>query len=360
MAMLVYVGTFTEPGGAEGIYLYRLDSATGALAPIHTVAGLNSPTWVALHPSRRYLYAVERHVDDDGLRTGAVTAFAVEPETGRLSLLNRRPSYGVSPCYVSIHPSGRYAFAANYQSGHVAALPIGPDGQLGDATSVHHHQGSGPVARRQEGPHAHFITPDPAGRFVLACDLGIDKIMIYRFDPSNGTLEPNDPPFGAAPLGSGPRHLAFHPSGRFAYVINELASTMSAYAYDVTRGALELIETISTLPAGFSGSSSGAQVVVHPSGQYVYGSNRGHDSIAIFRIDQQSGRLTPLGHQPTQGRTPRNFNLDPSGSLLLAANQQSGSIVAFRVNAQTGGLTPTGAVTPVPAPVCIVFHELPD
>jgi 6-phosphogluconolactonase len=285
-----------------------------------------------------------------------VTAFAVDPDTGGITLLNRQSSCGVSPPYVSVHPSGRYAFAANYASGHVCALPIHDDGTLGEATSVILHAGSGPVPNRQAGPHAHFITPDPTGRYVLACDLGIDKVMVYRFDPDDGKLAPNDPPFAALPPGSGPRHLAFHPGGGFVYVINEIASTLSAFAYDGAQGAMQLLQTISTLPEGFGESNSCAQIVAHPNGRFVYGSNRGHDSIASFAVDETTGRLTPIGHEPTRGKTPRNFNLDPSGAFLYAANQESDTIVVFRVDADTGRLTPTGDVIENPNPVCVIFR----
>jgi 6-phosphogluconolactonase len=354
--MFVYVGTSTEPGGAEGIYVYRMDPTTGALTRLHTISGLNSPTWVALHPTRPFLYAVERQVDEEGLRTGAVTAFAIDESSGALAVLNRKPSCGVSPPYVSVHPSGHFAFCANYGSGHVASLPIREDGHLGDAVTIILHEGSSVHPQRQTGPHAHFISPDPSGNYVLACDLGLDKVMIYRVNQSSGALMPNDPPFAQLQPGAGTRHLAFHPSGRHVYVINEIDSTIGAFAYDPGRGAMTHLQTISTLPAGFDGTSHTAQIVVHPNGRFVYGSNRGHDSIAIFAVDQLDGTLTPAGHVPTQGRTPRNFNLDPSATFLYAANQNGNTIVTFRVDAQTGALTPTGQVTENPGPTCIVFR----
>ncbi|MGH2371587.1 MAG: lactonase family protein, partial [Chloroflexota bacterium] len=251
MATFVYIGTYTAQGKAEGIYVYRMDDASGALEHVQTVSGLNSPTFLALHPQQPFLYAVERQGNFEGLNTGAVSAFAVDPATGHLTLLNRQPSGGVSPCYVSVHPSGRHVFAANYVSGHVAALPIEADGQLGAATDVVQHKGKGPNPQRQAGPHAHFITPDPAGKYVLACDLGIDQVLVYRWDGAAGQLVPNDPPSARANPGAGPRHLAFHPSARFVYVLNEIASTLSAFAYDPEHGTLALLETVSTLPEGF-------------------------------------------------------------------------------------------------------------
>jgi 6-phosphogluconolactonase len=243
-------------------------------------------------------------------------------------------------------------FAANFQSGHVAALPIAPDGSVGAATSVVQHEGRGPLPN-QAGPHAHFVTSDPAGAFVLACDLGVDKVFVYRLD--GGRLVPNDPPHAALPPGSGPRHLAFHPNGRLVYVINQIASTLTVCAYDAPRGALDPLQTLSTLAGGYAGQHSAAHVLVHPSGRFVYGSNRGPDTVAVFAVDAASGRLRLVQHVATQGKSPRNFAIDPSGTLLLAANEQSDVIVAFRIDPDTGRLAPTGATTPAPSPTCIVF-----
>lgn len=353
---LVYVGAYTGPERAEGASVFRLDPETGALDHLQTVTGLNSPTFLALHPQRDFLYAVERQVSEPGLETGAVTSFAVDPREGTLTRLNRQPSGGTSPCYVSVHPSGRFAFAANYASGHVASYPVEADGRLGEPVSVVHHEGRGPNPQRQDGPHAHSIVPDPGGRFVLACDLGIDRVLVYRLG-ADGALLANDPPAGIANPGSGPRHLAFHPSRRFVYVVNELDSTVTLYRYDGERGALENEQTVSGLPPDFRGQSHAAQIIVHPSGGYVYASNRGHDSVAVFAVDDASGHLTPRGHTPTGGRTPRNFNVHPAGRLLLAGSQDDGRIVAFRIDPASGALSPTGQVTETPAPVCIVFRE---
>jgi 6-phosphogluconolactonase len=357
MTSLVYVGTYTGAGKAEGIGVFRLDTETGALDPVQTVAGLNSPSFLALHPSRPLLYAVERQVDEPGLQTGAVTGFAVDPGAGTLTRLNRQPSGGASPCYVSVHPSGDYVFAANYASGHVASYGVGEDGSVGPPISVVHHQGRGPNPRRQEGPHAHSIVPDPGGRFVLSCDLGIDRVLIYRLSPE-GALLPNDPPAGVANPGAGPRHLAFHPSRRFVYVVNEIDSTVTAYAYDGERGRLDAIQTVSTLPPGYAEVSHTAQIIVHPSGRFVYASNRGHDSIAVFAVDEASGLLSARGQTSTGGRTPRNFNVHPDGGLLLAANQDGDTVVPFRIDPASGALTPTGRVTETPSPVCIIFREV--
>lgn len=354
-SLLVYVGTYTGPGRAEGIGLLRLDATTGALTGRDTVRGVENPSFLALHPQRPLLFAVEETGSYQGMASGAVSAFAIDPASGGLRFLNRQATHGAAPCYVSVEPSGQYVLVANYTSGNVAVLPIGPDGSLGTATHVVQHEGRGPHPRRQEGPHAHFISPDPAGAFILACDLGIDKVLVYRLDRAAGRLVPNEVPYGQVASGEGPRHLAFHPGGRFVYVLNEIGSSVSTFAYDGERGTLTHRQTLSTLPPGFAGRSSCAQIVVHPSGRWLYASNRGHDSIALFAIDQESGSLAPLGHEPTQGRTPRNFNIDPSGTYLLAANQESHTIVTFRIDQESGRLVPTGHVVQTPAPVCLVF-----
>ena len=353
--LYVFVGTYTRTmphvrGKAEGIYIFRLDRATGALTPAGEMLGLSNPSYLAFDPTERYLYAV------DETDQGKVGAFAVDPATAALTRLEQHvSSEGDVPCYLSVDPSGRWVLVANYTSGHIATLPIQADGSLGDAVQVVRHQGHS-VHPRQASAHAHWISVDPAGRYVLATDLGLDQVLVYHFDPEYGTLTPNDPPACDLPPGSGPRHIAFHPSGRFAYVINEIASTVTACAYDGVEGVLRPLQTLSTLPADFQGESTTAAIRVHPSGRFVYGSNRGHDSLALFRVDEADGTLTPLGHTPTQGRNPRDFNLDPTGTFLIAANQDSDTLVTFRVDAATGRLTPTGDVTPALTPVCIVFY----
>jgi 6-phosphogluconolactonase len=357
MPLYVYVGAYTGPGRAEGISVFQMNGSTGALAHVQTLAGIENPSFLALHPQRPYLYAVNEVASYQGQPGGAVSAFGVDTATGRLSLLNQQASHGTLPCHLSLDPSGAFVLVANYGSGSLAVLPVQEDGRLGPATDVVQHAGRGPHPRRQEGPHAHFITPDPAGAFILACDLGIDRIMIYRLDHAQGKLVANEIPYGQVSSGAGPRHLAFHPSGRYAYVINELDSTVSAFAYDGARGALQVIQTVSTLPPDFHGANTCAHVLVHGGGRFLYGSNRGHDSIAIFAIDQDTGRLSPVGHEPTRGRTPRNFNVDPSGAFLLAANQNSNSIVTFRIDPVSGRLAAAGPVTESPAPVCIQFGQ---
>lgn len=355
--MDVYVGTYTGPGRGEGIGVFSMDAATGGLAHLQTVSGVDNPSFLALHPRGPYLYAVNESPGEGGGPPPGVSAFAVHPATGRLTLLNRRPSHGTAPCYVSLHPQGGYAFVANYGDGTLAVYPVQSDGRLGEASEVVQHAGSGPHPRRQQGPHAHSVRADPAGRFVLACDLGIDKILIYRLDVASGRLFPHHPPFAVAPPGGGPRHIAFHPGGGYLYVNNEIDSSLTVFAYDGARGTLQARQTLSTLPAGYSGPNSTAQVAVHRSGKTVYVSNRGHDSIAVFAVEGATGELTPLGHVPTQGKTPRNFNIDPGGRFLYAANQNSDTIVVFRIDPVTGALRPTGQVTQTPVPVCIVFRD---
>jgi 6-phosphogluconolactonase len=353
-----YVGTYTShqpfmQGRALGIYVCRLNRSSGVLELSDTTTNVPNPSFLALHPSRPFLYAVNELPEVDGRPGGAVSAFSIDPASGALQYLNRASTGGAAPCHLSVDRSGRFVLAANYGGGSVAVLPILDDGRVGPATAFVQHQGSSVNPRRQEGPHAHAIIVDLSNRFALACDLGIDKVLVYRFDPVNGTLAPNDPPWAQLQPGSGPRHLEFHPNGRYLYVINELGSTVTVFAWDGDRGALKELQTIPTLPEGFTGTNHCADIHVHPSGQFVYGSNRGHDSIVIYAVDAQYGTLTLVGHEPTQGRTPRNFALDPAGTFLFAANQATDTIVTFRIDAETGRLSATGHVVNVPSPVCV-------
>jgi 6-phosphogluconolactonase len=350
----IYIGTYTS-APSQGINVGQLDLADGGLKLEGVAAETKNPSFLAVHPNRRFLYAVGEIADFAGKRTGAVSAFRIVPATGRLELLNQQSSGGAGPCHVTVDPTGRNVLAANYSGGSVSVLPIRKDGTLGAATAFVQHEGSGADPRRQQGPHAHSINLDAANRFAFAADLGLDKIMIYRFDPAAGTLNANDPAWAAVAPGSGPRHFAFHPSAKFAYVINELKSTLTAFRYEAARGALDELQTLSTLPAGPVEGNTTAEVQVHPSGKFVYGSNRGHDSIAVFAVDAASGQLKPVEHESTQGKTPRNFGIDPTGQFLLACNQGSNSIVGFRIDQQTGELTPTGQKLDVPSPVCVKF-----
>lgn len=356
-AVRVYIGTYTR-GQSQGIYVSRLDLDSGRLQPPELAAETANPSFVALHPGRPLLYAVGEMGSLEGKKTGAVSAFSVNRASGKLTLLNRQSSRGVGPCHVTVDPSGRNVLVANYGGGSVACLPIRPDGRLGEATSAIQHEGSSVDPRRQQGPHAHSINVDAAGRFAFVADLGLDKVLVYRLDAAAGKLTPNEPPGTRLPPGSGPRHFAFHPTGRFAYVINELSSTVTAFEYDARRGTLGTLQTVSTLPEGFDGRNSTAEVQVHRSGRFLYGSNRGHDSIACFTIDAATGKLTAIDYESTQGRTPRNFGIDPTGRYLLAANQSTDNVVVFRIDHQTGQLRPTGQPLAVPTPVCVKMTSL--
>ncbi len=351
----VYVGTYTSPTtGSKGIYLVDLDTRSGELTDRGLVAAeVKSPSFLAVHPSRRFLYAVSELNEFQGQKAGAVSAFAIDAQTGKLTLLNQQPSGGQGPCYVTVDPTGKCVLTANYTTGTVAALPIDEEGRLGQPTAVAHHTGSGPNAKRQQGPHAHSINLDPAGRFAFAPDLGVDKVFIYRFAGGDRWLLATDPPATQIAPGSGPRHFAFHPTGRFAYVINELNSTITAFSYDADRGLLEELQTIPTLPKDFVGRNFPADIHVHPTGKFLYGSNRGHDSIAVFTVDELTGRLTAVGYASTRGKNPRNFAIDPSGRWLLAANQDSNTVVVFRIDAQRGLLTAKDGTLAMPSPVCL-------
>jgi 6-phosphogluconolactonase len=351
---LVYFGTYTGPK-SQGIYVSHLDPTTGLLTAPELAGAVSSPSFVAIHPSHQFLYAVNEVSTFQGKKAGAVTAFAIEPRTGKLTLLNQQSSGGSGPCHLNVDRTGRNVLVANYGGGSCAVLPIDQDGRIGAATTFIQHRGSSMDKRRQEGPHAHGAYFDPANRFAFVPDLGLDHVMIYKFDPAQGSLVANEPPFGSVPPGSGPRHLAFDPTGKYVYVINEMLCTVTAFTYDAARGSLAPIHTVSTLPSGeqLLPSFSTAELEVHPSGRFLYGSNRGHDTIAVFAIDQQTGRLTPIQHQSTQGKTPRGFGIDPTGRWLFAANQDSDTVVGFRIDENTGRLSPTGQTVHVGMPVCV-------
>jgi 6-phosphogluconolactonase len=352
--LIMYVGTYTR-GKSEGIYLYRMNAASGEVQPLGIAKDIANPSYLAIDGNRKFLYSVNETNQFSGKPTGAVTAFAIDQRTGELRKLNQQSSQGTSPCYITVDPSGKYVLVANYGNGSLAVLPIKSDGSLGESVDVVQHRGSGQNPRRQEGPHAHCIILDRSGKYAFAADLGIDKVMIYRFDAKAGKLTPNSSPFAQTKPGAGPRHFVIHPGGKFAYVINELDSSLTAFAYDNSKGALKEVQTVSTLPEGFQGNNSCADVHVHPSGRFLYGSNRGHDSIVAFTIDERTGNLSYLAHESTQGKTPRNFALDPTGAFLLAANQNSDTVTTFRIDQKTGKLKPAGLVTEVPTPVCLKF-----
>jgi 6-phosphogluconolactonase len=355
----VYVGTYTDGDRGRGIYLMELDVLAGKLDAPRLAAASPDPSFLAIHPNREFLYAVNESGEIQGRRDGGVSAFAIDQGKGTLELLNQQLSAGSGPCHLVVDRQGQNVLVANYGSGSVGCLPIERDGRLRPATTKIQHRGQGADPGRQSGPHAHSINLDAAARYAVAADLGLDKVFIYDFDPAQGRLSPHRPPFAEVAPASGPRHFAFHPEGRFGYVINEMANTVTAFAYDPDNGALVEIQTISTLPAGFRGRSHTAEVRVHPTGKFLYGSNRGHDSIAIFAIDPTTGKLTSAGFEPTQGRNPRNFAIDPTGALLLAENQGSNTIVVFRIDPQSGALKPTGQTVKIAKPVCIKMIPRP-
>ncbi|QDT74185.1 lactonase family protein [Lacipirellula limnantheis] len=354
-ALRIYIGTYTGSSGSQGIYQAELNVADGALKLVGLAGEAKNPSFIALPPSAKFLYAVSEVDDYDDSRGGALSAFAVDAATGNLELLNHQSSGGAGPCFVSLDKSGKHALVANYGGGSVAVLPIDAAGKLQPASCFIQQEGSGPDKSRQEGPHAHCIKLDAANRFALACDLGADKVFIYRFDPASGKLTVADQPWMETEPAAGPRHLAFHPSGKWVYVVNELNSTLTAAAYDGEAGTLKRLQSLSTIPAGGVPGNSGAEVVAHPNGKFVYSSNRGDNSIAMFAIDRQTGKLTSLGQHPVGGKTPRNFNIDPSGKFLLAAAQDSDRIVVHAIDQATGKLTQTEHSIDVPMPVCIKF-----
>jgi 6-phosphogluconolactonase len=349
----VYVGTYTD-GASRGIYRFELDTASGAATAPVLAGESRNPSFLVLNPIGRVLYAVNEVADFDGANTGAVSAFGIDPSSGALTLLNQQPSGGADPCHLVVDRLGHHALVANYSGGTVAVLPLTADGRLERPTAVRHHAGSGPDKARQEGPHAHAIVLDAAERYAFEADLGADRIYGYRFDAGAGNLESIQPGETALEPGSGPRHLAWHPSGRYLYVVNELRSTIAVFRYDAVRGSLALIQTITTLPAGFTGPNTAAEVAVDADGRFLYSSNRGHDSLAVFALDDWSGTLTSAGHNPTGGRTPRHFAIDASGRWLLVANQGSDSIAVFHVDPATGRPSPSGRVR-VPKPACVLF-----
>jgi 6-phosphogluconolactonase len=352
--LLVYVGTYTS-GKSEGIYLYRLNVSSGELKHVATTTGVKDPSYLAIAPSGRFLYAVNELEEFAGEKSGAVSSFAIEPRTGELSFLNQRPSSGGAPCYLAMDRTESFVLVANYVGGNVAVLPVERDGSLALASDVKQDQGSSINAARQQGPHAHCIVLDPTNRFAYACDLGADKIMSFSFDVRQGKLIANEPPWMKVKAGAGPRHLVFHPSGKFAYVVNELQATITVFAHDGNTGKLKELQTVAALPPDFKEENTSADIHLSPDGKFLYSSNRGHDSIATFRINPQNGSLIFIAHERTGGKTPRNFAIDPTGTFLLVANQHSDNIVAFRRDRRTGRLSATGHVAEVPSPVCLKF-----
>lgn len=363
---LAYVGTYSEPilfgtgqvvqGRGKGIYRFRFDPEAGALELDGITEGVRNSSYLAFDPGRRFLYCVNEFKEFEGMASGAVSAFAIDPDTGDLRFLNMKASHGTDPCHLTVDATGRFLLVANFASGSVCVLPINADGSLADASQVIQHEGSSVDPKRQAGPHAHAVTLDRANRFLFVPDLGMDKVMIYAFDATSGRLTANPAqPFLATKPGAGPRQMAMHPGGALAYLINELNSTVTACRYNSDAGSLSEIGTVSTLPAGFDGDSTCAEIQIAPSGRFLYGSNRGHNSIAIFAIDPDAGTLTPVGHESTRGEIPRNFEVSPTGAFLAAANQDSNTVVMFRVDQETGRLTATGNVVEAGTPICVRF-----
>jgi len=352
----VYFGTYTAKI-SKGVYAYRFQPSSGKLTAIGPVAEAPNPSFLAFSPDQRHLYLVNWK-GSDLIKGNTVSAYAVDGHTGKLTFLNKVNSRGEMPTHLTVDSSGRMVLAVNYGSGSVTAFKVLPDGRLSDATSFDQHQGSSVVKERQEGPHAHAVVLSADNRFAFVADLGLDKVFSYRVDPAKAAFTSNDPPFVKVHPGAGPRHLAFHPNGKFLYANNEIDSTVTAFAYDHDRGGLKEVQTLSTLPADFKGQNSTAEIQADAAGKFLYVSNRGHDSIAVFAIDPANGRLTPVEHVSTQGKTPRNFSLDPTGSYLFAANENSSTVVVFRVDANSGRLKSTGQVLEVPSPSCVVFRKV--
>ena len=361
---LLYVGTYSERvrhasgevarGGARGIHTLRLDHATGTLSEVGAVTSRN-PSYLAFDSRRRFLYAVNELKEHDGTFGGMASAFAIDAASGGLVALNSVASHGTDPCHLAVDPSGRNLLVGNYSSGHVTVLPIAADGSLCAASQVIAHEGSSVDPLRQTGPHVHYVAFDASGTRVFVADLGLDRIVAYRLDAARGLLASADPPFVATAPGVGPRQIVLHPGGRHAYVLNELAASITTCGYDGMTGRLVPGRTVSMLPVGFTGHRSGAELRIAPSGRFLYASNRGHDSIAIFAIAGDDGNLVPLGHVATLGTTPRHFDLSPDGGFLVVANQDSGSVVPFRVDPATGALQPAGQGVALGAPVCVRF-----
>lgn len=357
----VYFGTNTNArNGSKGIYAARFNAASGELTKPELAAEAGNPGFLAVHPSRKYLFAVGDITGPDGKKGGGISSFSIDPQTGKLTLLSQQSSVGAGPCHVNVDATGRMAALANYGGGSVASYAISADGRLSDAASFIQHEGSSIDPKRQTGPHAHSVNFSPDNRFAFACDLGLDKVLIYKVDPATGKMAPNEPAFAKTPAGGGPRHLAFHPSGKFVFVNNEMAMTETVFAYDAATGGMTEVQTVSTLPEADRGKPgfSTAETLAHPNGRNVYVSNRTHDTIAVFACDPATGRLTLIQNVPVEGQIPRNICLDPTGKWLIAAHQNSGTAAVFKVDTESGRLTFTGRKVEVPGSICVRFVEM--
>lgn len=354
---LMFIGTYTRTT-SRGIYSVRLDLANGTLGAPQLAAEAQNPTFLALAPDKKHLYAGGELRGTIANPQGGVTAFAVDATAGTLQFLNQQPTGGGGTTHVAVDATGRMATVANYGSGYVAALPIGADGRLGERSAYFDLQGPlGPNTARQDKSHAHSVTFSPDNRFLFADALGLDRVFVYRVDPAHAALTPNDPPFAIAPPGVGPRHSKFSADARFFYLLNEMGGSICVYAYDAARGGLTLKQTIPTLPADFHGENTCAEIRLHPNGRFLYASNRGHDSLAVYTRDPAAGTLTLVEIVPSGGKHPRNFALSPDGRWLVCANRDTDNLVVFRVDAATGRLTPTGHTATVGLPVCVLFYD---
>jgi 6-phosphogluconolactonase len=367
-ASICYVGTYTNTSAkSQGIYLFKLQgsqqqevSQNVMLAPLGLAAETENPSYLVIDAKRPLLFCVNETSNFGGKPAGAVSSFSIDRDTGKLTLINQQSSLGTDPCHLTLDQTGKFLLAANYSSGSVVVIPVDENGKLGEKTDFVQHTGSGVNKQRQEGPHAHCVTMSPDNKFAFVCDLGIDKVMIYKFDAKNGKLTPNDPASVSLKSGAGPRHMTFRPDGKFAYVINELDSTVTAYAYDPAKGSLKEIQTIGTLPGYYDGPNTTAEVTVHPSGKYLYASNRGHNSVTLFGIDPADGTLTYVEDQNTGGKTPRHFGIEPGAKHLAFANQDTNTLLLCRIDATNGRLKPSGVFSDCPAPVCVLFVAPPN
>lgn len=345
--MFVYFGT-QKSGPGIGFSLAHFDTDTGKLTKPEFIMEAVQPAYFVIHPDGRHLY-----VSNSGKTNDMVSAYEINPKTGKLTLLNQKSTGSVGANYVTLDQAARYVFVANYYGGSVAVLPIKPDFSLGDRTGFDQHTGKSVNPERQTKPYAHSVVVDPSNRFALVADLGVDKVFIYRFNEKDGSITPNDPPSATVKPGSGPRHVKFHPSGKWVYVINEMACTVTGFNWDATKGSLTEFQTIPTLPEGFTGTNTTAELQFHPNGKFLYGSNRGHDSIVVYAIDQATGKLTLVERVSSQGKWPRNFTFDPTGKWMLVANHNSDNVVVFRVDETTGKLKQVGEPVSVPFPFCM-------
>lgn len=351
---LLFIGGYTQTED-QGIQVYAFDDQEGSLTYLTTASGAANPSFLAIHPSQKYLYAVNEIHNYQGERSGAISAYRIDAATGHLTFINQQPSWGTSPCHVTVDATGKMVYLANYSSGSIAAYPINEDGSLEPASAKVQHEGSGPNTRRQEGPHAHSFNLDPTNTYGYVADLGIDKLMIYKLDLEGGSLEPNAVPFVDIAPGSGPRHFTFHPEMPTAYLINEMGNTITVFAFDAATGNLTTLQTVPSLPEGWEGRNTTADIHIEPTGRFLYGSNRGHNSLVTYAIDAESGLLTYVAHTASGGQTPRNFAIHPDGQFLLTANQDSNNVVVYELDPETGTLTPNGVEIETYKPVCLQF-----